>query len=139
MVGNSSDKIRDHFEYPRNVRTFDQDAVDVGTGIVGNPFQGDVIKLQIKVNTGGVIAAAGFKAYGGVPTIAAGSLVTEWLQGRTLAEAGAISNGAIAEALSLPPEQIHCAVLVEAAIQAAIADYAAKQSVPNSLSSESLE
>ena len=133
MVGDRiySDKIRDHFENPRNVGTFDSDAVDVGTGIASNPFQEDVIKLQIKVNAQGVIEAARFKAYGGVPTIAAGSLVTEWLQSRSLAEAGAISNSEIAEALSLPPEQIHCAVLVEEAIQAAIADYTAKQSGSN--------
>jgi nitrogen fixation NifU-like protein len=133
MVGDSvySDIIRDHFDHPRHVGAFDPGTAAVGTGMVGNPFQGDVLKLQIQVNAQGVIAAARFKAYGDVPTIAAGSLVTGWLTGRSLAEAGKISNREIAAALALPPEKIHCAVLAEAAIKAAIADYVARQAGSN--------
>lgn len=118
-----SDKVVDHYENPRNVGTFAKDEVGVGTGMVGAPACGDVMKLQIKVNTEGVITDARFKTYGCGSAIASSSLVTEWLKGRTLEEAGSISNGSIAEELALPPVKIHCSILAEDAIKAAVADY----------------
>ena len=116
-------QVIDHYENPRNVGSFSADEAGVGTGMVGAPACGDVMKLQIKVNTEGVITDAKFKTYGCGSAIASSSLVTEWLKGRTLEEAGSISNGAIAEELALPPVKIHCSILAEDAIKAAVADY----------------
>ncbi len=122
-----SDKVLDHYENPRNVGSFDKDDVNVGTGMVGAPACGDVMKLQIKMGEDGVIADAKFKTYGCGSAIASSSLVTEWLKGRTLDEAMAIKNSEIAEELALPPVKIHCSVLAEDAIKAAIADLKQKQ------------
>ena len=122
-----SDLVWDHFDHPRHAGALDEHSSAVGTGRVDNPFQGDVIELQIEVTAQGVIAAARFKAHGGVATLAAASLVTEWLEGRPLAETAAIDHRAIATALDLPAAAIPAAVLAEKAIQAAVADYAAKQ------------
>ena len=121
-----SDLVWDHFDHPRHAGALDERSNRVGTGLVSNPFQGDVIKLQIEV-TQGVIAAARFKAHGGVATLAAASLVTEWLVDKSLAEATAIDHRAIATALDLPAAAFPAAVLAESALQAALADYAAKQ------------
>lgn len=123
-----SDKVIEHYENPRNVGTMDKDAEDVGTGMVGAPACGDVMRLQIKVGTGGVIEDAKFKTYGCGSAIASSSLVTEWMKGKTLDEAMEIKNSAIAEELALPPVKIHCSVLAEDAIKAAIEDYKSKQS-----------
>jgi len=120
-----SDKVIDHYENPRNVGSFNKDEPGVGTGMVGAPSCGDVMKLQIKV-VDGVIQDAKFKTYGCGSAIASSSLVTEWLKGRTLAEAGSISNSTIAQELALPPVKIHCSILAEDAIKAAVADYKAK-------------
>jgi nitrogen fixation NifU-like protein len=117
-----SEKILDHYENPRNVGSFDKDADNIGTGMVGAPACGDVMKLQIKVEDG-VITDAKFKTYGCGSAIASSSLVTEWVKGRTLDEAGKISNSQIAEELALPPVKIHCSILAEDAIKAAINDY----------------
>ena len=122
-----SDKVIDHYENPRNVGSMDNDAADVGTGMVGAPACGDVMRLQIKVNGEGVIEDAKFKTYGCGSAIASSSLVTEWLKGRTLEQASEIKNSAIAEELALPPVKIHCSVLAEDAIKAAIEDYRSKQ------------
>jgi len=122
-----SDKVMDHYEHPRNVGSLDKDDPQVGTGMVGAPACGDVMKLQIKVNAAGVIEQARFKTYGCGSAIAASSLVTEWLTGKSLAEAGEIKNTQIAEELALPPMKIHCSVLAEDVIRAAIADYHNKQ------------
>ena len=122
-----SEKVLDHYENPRNVGSFSKDEPDVGTGMVGAPACGDVMKLQIKVNTEGVITDAKFKTYGCGSAIASSSLVTEWVKGRTLEEARSISNSAISEELALPPVKIHCSILAEDAIKAAIADYINKQ------------
>lgn len=122
-----SDKVLDHYENPRNVGSLDKDASNVGTGMVGAPACGDVMKLQIQVNDAGVIEDAKFKTYGCGSAIASSSLVTEWLKGKTLDEAQAIKNSAIAEELALPPVKIHCSVLAEDAIKAAVADLKAKQ------------
>ena len=122
-----SEKLMDHYENPRNVGTLDKNAQDVGTGMVGAPACGDVMRLQIKVNDAGVIEDAKFKTYGCGSAIASSSLVTEWVKGKTLDEAGAITNAEIAEELALPPVKIHCSILAEDAIKAAIADYRAKQ------------
>jgi len=122
-----SDKVIDHYENPRNVGTFTKDAAGVGTGMVGAPACGDVMRLQIKVNEAGVIEDAKFKTYGCGSAIASSSLVTEWVKGKTLDEAGEIKNTAIAEELALPPVKIHCSVLAEDAIKAAIADYKKRQ------------
>ncbi|MBM6703546.1 Fe-S cluster assembly scaffold IscU [Sutterella massiliensis] len=122
-----SEKVIDHYEHPRNVGTLDKDAQDVGTGMVGAPACGDVMRLQIKVNDEGVIEDAKFKTYGCGSAIASSSLVTEWVKGKTLDEASAITNAAIADELALPPVKIHCSILAEDAIKAAIADYRAKQ------------
>ena len=120
-----SDKVVDHYENPRNVGSFDKTDADIGTGIVGAPACGDVMKLQIKVEEG-IIIDAKFKTYGCGSAIASSSLVTEWVKGRTLDEAGKISNSQIAEELALPPVKIHCSILAEDAIKAAVADYRIK-------------
>ena len=117
-----SDKVIDHYENPRNVGSFATDDDTVGTGMVGAPACGDVMKLQIKV-TDGIITDAKFKTYGCGSAIASSSLVTEWVKGRTLEEAGSIRNSEIAEELALPPVKIHCSILAEDAIKAAVADY----------------
>jgi nitrogen fixation NifU-like protein len=117
-----SQKVLDHYENPRNVGSFDKTDADIGTGIVGAPACGDVMKLQIKVEEG-IITDAKFKSYGCGSAIASSSLVTEWVKGRTLDEAGKISNSQIAEELALPPVKIHCSILAEDAIKAAINDY----------------
>ena len=118
-----SDKVLDHYENPRNVGSFAKDEVGVGTGMVGAPACGDVMKLQIKVNNDGVITDARFKTYGCGSAIASSSLVTEWVKGKTLDQAREISNSTIAEELALPPVKIHCSILAEDAIKAAIDDY----------------
>ena len=120
-----SDKVLDHYENPRNVGSFDSSDSSVGTGMVGAPACGDVMRLQIKVEDG-IIKDAKFKTYGCGSAIASSSLVTEWVKGRTLEEAGSISNSAIAEELALPPVKIHCSILAEDAIKAAVADYKLK-------------
>ncbi len=121
-----SDKVLDHYENPRNVGTFDKNDPSIGTGMVGAPACGDVMKLQIKVNEQGIIEDAKFKTYGCGSAIASSSLLTEWVKGKTLQEAGQIKNTQIAEELALPPVKIHCSVLAEDAIKAAIADFQAK-------------
>jgi nitrogen fixation protein NifU and related proteins len=121
-----SDKVLDHYENPRNVGSFPKDEPDVGTGMVGAPACGDVMKLQIKVSDDGIITDAKFKTYGCGSAIASSSLVTELLKGKTLQEASTIKNSAIAEELALPPVKIHCSVLAEDAIKAAIKDYELK-------------
>tara|TARA_Y100000592_G_scaffold95319_1_gene161561 strand:+ start:315 stop:704 length:390 start_codon:yes stop_codon:yes gene_type:complete len=121
-----SDKVIDHFENPRNVGSLDKTDSQVGTAIVGAPACGDVMKLQIKVNSQGVIEDAKFKTYGCGSAIASSSLVTEWVKGRTLDEATEIKNKDIADHLSLPPVKIHCSVLAEDAIKSAIEDYRKK-------------
>jgi nitrogen fixation NifU-like protein len=121
------EKVLDHYENPRNVGTLDKDDPSVGTGMVGAPACGDVMKLQIRVGENGVIEDAKFKTYGCGSAIASSSLLTEWVQGKTLDEARQIKNSAIAEELALPPVKIHCSVLAEDAIKAAIADYQEKQ------------
>jgi nitrogen fixation protein NifU and related proteins len=122
-----SDKVLDHYENPRNVGTLDKNDPHVGTGMVGAPACGDVMKLQIKVNDSGIIEDAKFKTYGCGSAIASSSLVTEWLKGKTLDQAAEIKNSAIAEELALPPVKIHCSVLAEDAIKAAVADLKSKQ------------
>jgi len=121
-----SSKVLDHYENPRNVGSLDKDDENVGTGMVGAPACGDVMKLQIRVNNQGIIEDAKFKTYGCGSAIASSSLVTEWVKGKTLDQAGAIKNTAIAEELALPPVKIHCSILAEDAIKAAIHDYQAK-------------
>ncbi len=121
-----SAKVIDHYENPRNVGTFDKDAADIGTGMVGAPACGDILRLQIKVNDAGIIEDARFKAYGCGSAIASSSLITELVKGKTLDEAGAIKNSEIAEELELPPVKVHCSILAEDAIKAAIADYKEK-------------
>ena len=118
-----SDKVIDHYENPRNVGTFAKDDPAVGTGMVGAPACGDVMKLQIRVNEQGIIEDARFKTYGCGSAIASSSLVTEWVKGRTLDDALSIRNTQIAEELALPPVKIHCSILAEDAIKAAVADY----------------
>ena len=120
-----SERLLDHFEKPRNVGKLDKDSPDVGTGIVGAPACGDVMKLQIHVKDG-IIVDAKFKTYGCGSAIASSSLVTEWVKGKTLSEAGSITNTQIAEDLELPPVKIHCSLLAEDAITAAIANYQEK-------------
>ena len=122
-----SEKVLDHYENPRNVGSFTKDDDGVGTGMVGAPACGDVMKLQIKVGADGRIEDAKFKTYGCGSAIASSSLVTEWVKGKTLDQAMEIKNTAIAEELALPPVKIHCSVLAEDAIKAAISDYQAKQ------------
>lgn len=123
-----SEKVIDHYENPRNVGSFDNDDQNVGSGMVGAPACGDVMKLQIKVNDAGIIEDARFKTYGCGSAIASSSLVTEWVKGKSLTEAEAIKNTDIAEELALPPVKIHCSILAEDAIKAAIADYKSKNS-----------
>ncbi|TSE27502.1 Iron-sulfur cluster assembly scaffold protein IscU [Tepidimonas sediminis] len=125
-----SDKVIDHYENPRNVGSFDKNDDNVGTGMVGAPACGDVMKLQIKVNPAtGVIEDARFKTYGCGSAIASSSLVTEWVKGKTLDEAVQIKNSQIAEELALPPVKIHCSILAEDAIKAAVEDYRRKHAV----------
>ena len=121
-----SDKVIDHYENPRNVGSLDKSDPAVGTGMVGAPACGDVMKLQIKVNNEGIIEDAKFKTYGCGSAIASSSLITEWVKGKTLAEAGTIKNSEIAEHLALPPVKIHCSILAEDAIKAAVEDYRKK-------------
>lgn len=121
-----SDKLMDHYENPRNVGAFDKGDDSVGTGMVGAPACGDVMKLQIKVNDQGIIEDAKFKTYGCGSAIASSSLVTEWVKGKTVDQALEIKNSHIAEELALPPVKIHCSILAEDAIKAAVADYKAK-------------
>jgi nitrogen fixation NifU-like protein len=122
-----SDKVLDHYENPRNVGSFDKGDTHIGTGMVGAPACGDVMKLQIKVNEQGIIEDAKFKTYGCGSAIASSSLLTEWVKGKTLEQAAQIKNTQIAEELALPPVKIHCSVLAEDAIKAAISDYQQKQ------------
>ena len=126
-----SNAVIDHYENPRNVGSFDKLDTDVGTGMVGAPACGDVMKLQIKVGNDGVITDARFKTYGCGSAIASSSLVTEWVKGKTLAEAGTIKNTEIAQELALPPVKIHCSILAEDAIRAAIEDYRKKHDHSN--------
>ena len=121
-----SEKVLDHYENPRNVGAFGKDDEDVGTGMVGAPACGDVMRLQIKVSAEGVIEDAKFKTYGCGSAIASSSLVTEWVKGKTLSQALEIKNTEIAEELALPPVKIHCSILAEDAIKAAVADYRSK-------------
>ncbi|MGI4856922.1 MAG: Fe-S cluster assembly scaffold IscU [Janthinobacterium lividum] len=118
-----SEKVLDHYENPRNVGSFDKGDDSVGTGMVGAPACGDVMKLQIRVGADGIIEDAKFKTYGCGSAIASSSLITEWVKGKTLDEAASIKNSQIAEELALPPVKIHCSILAEDAIKAAIADY----------------
>ncbi len=120
------EKLIDHYENPRNIGSMDKNATDVGTGLVGAPACGDVMKLQIKVNAEGIIEDAKFKTFGCGSAIASSSLVTEWVKGKTIDEAETIKNTQIAQHLALPPVKIHCSVLAEDAIKAAIADYRKK-------------
>ena len=122
-----SDKVIDHYENPRNVGTFDKNDESVGTGMVGAPACGDVMRLQIKVNDEGIIEDAKFKTYGCGSAIASSSLITEWVKGKSLDDARAIKNSEIAEELELPPVKIHCSILAEDAVKAAVADYRKRQ------------
>lgn len=122
-----SEKVIDHYENPRNVGAMDKNDVSVGTGLVGAPACGDVMKLQIKVSDAGIIEDAKFKTFGCGSAIASSSLITEWVKGKSIDEAATIKNTQIAEELSLPPVKIHCSVLAEDAIKAAIEDYRKKK------------
>ncbi len=122
-----SEKVIDHYENPRNVGSFDNADANIGSGMVGAPACGDVMKLQIKVSDNGIIEDARFKTYGCGSAIASSSLITEWVKGKSLDEAQSISNMQIAEELELPPVKIHCSILAEDAIKAAIADYKSKK------------
>ena len=122
-----SDKVIDHYENPRNVGTFDKNDESVGTGMVGAPACGDVMRLQIKVNDEGIIEDAKFKTYGCGSAIASSSLITEWVKGKSLDDALAIKNSEFAEELELPPVKIHCSILAEDAVKAAVADYRKRQ------------
>ena len=124
-----SDKVVDHYENPRNVGSLDKDSSEVGTGLVGAPACGDVMKLQIRVSEDGIIEDAKFKTFGCGSAIASSSLVTEWVKGKSIDEAADIKNTEIAEHLALPPVKIHCSVLAEDAIKAAVSDYRQKRSV----------
>ncbi len=123
-----SEKVIDHYENPRNVGSMDKEDPSVATGMVGAPACGDVMKLQLKISEDGIIEDAKFKTYGCGSAIASSSLVTEWVKGKSIEEAGEIKNTAIAEELALPPVKIHCSILAEDAIKAAIADYKSKNS-----------
>ena len=125
-----SDKVIDHYENPRNVGKFDAEDPTIGTGMVGAPACGDVMRLQIKVNEQGIIEDAKFKTYGCGSAIASSSLATEWMKGKTLEEAETIKNTQLAEELALPPVKIHCSVLAEDAIKAAVRDYREKKGLP---------
>jgi nitrogen fixation NifU-like protein len=122
-----SDKLIDHYENPRNVGSLDKEAADVGTGLVGAPACGDVMKLQIRVSDAGIIEDAKFKTFGCGSAIASSSLVTEWVKGKTVAEAMRIKNTDVAHELALPPVKVHCSVLAEDAIKAAVGDWQRKQ------------
>ena len=122
-----SEKVIDHYDNPRNVGSFDKNDPSIATGMVGAPACGDVMKLQLKITDDGVIEDAKFKTYGCGSAIASSSLVTEWVKGKTLDEAREIKNTAIAEELALPPVKIHCSILAEDAIKAALDDYQSKQ------------
>lgn len=122
-----SNKVIDHYENPRNVGSFDKNDESVGTGMVGAPACGDVMRLQIKVNGEGIIEDAKFKTYGCGSAIASSSLITEWVKGKSLDDALAIKNSEIAEELELPPVKVHCSILAEDAIKAAVADYKKKR------------
>lgn len=122
-----SEKVIDHYENPRNVGSLDKTEANVGTGLVGAPACGDVMKLQIRVSDAGIIEEAKFKTFGCGSAIASSSLITEWVKGKSIDEAGTIKNTQIAEELALPPVKIHCSVLAEDAIKAAIADYRQKK------------
>jgi nitrogen fixation NifU-like protein len=126
-----SDKVLDHYESPRNVGSFDKNENDIGTGMVGAPACGDVMKLQIKVDKDGIIRDARFKTYGCGSAIASSSLITEWVKGKSLDEAESIKNSEIAKELALPPVKIHCSILAEDAIKAAIKDYKNKNDINN--------
>ncbi|QDU61502.1 NifU-like protein [Planctomycetes bacterium Pan216] len=128
-----SDKVLDHYNAPRNVGSFDKADPHVGTGVVGAPECGDVMKLQIKVNAEGVIEDAKFKTFGCGSAIASSSLATEWLKGKSLDEAGDIKNTEIVKELSLPPVKVHCSVLAEDAIKAALKDYKSKSETESPL------
>ena len=130
-----SDKLLDHYENPRNVGTMDKDDLGVGTGLVGAPACGDVMKLQIKVDEDGIIEDAKFKTFGCGSAIASSSLVTEWVKGKSIDEAAEIKNTDIAQELALPPVKIHCSVLAEDAIKAAVSDYRSKKT-PNEEAAE---
>lgn len=121
-----SEKVIDHYDNPRNVGSFDKGDKNVGSGMVGAPACGDVMQLQIRVSDGGIIEDAKFKTYGCGSAIASSSLITEWVKGKTLDEAASIKNAAIAEELELPPVKVHCSILAEDAIKAAISDYKKK-------------
>jgi nitrogen fixation protein NifU and related proteins len=123
-----SEKVIDHYENPRNVGSMDKNDPSVATGMVGAPACGDVMKLQLKISDDGIIEDAKFKTYGCGSAIASSSLVTEWVKGKSIEEAGEIKNTAIAEELALPPVKIHCSILAEDAIKAAIEDYQSKKS-----------
>ncbi len=127
-----SDQVIDHYENPRNVGNLDKNAKNVGTGMVGAPACGDVMRLQIQVNDNGIIEDARFKTYGCGSAIASSSLVTEWLKGKSLDQAGEIKNNDIAQELALPPVKVHCSVLAEDAIKAAISDYKGKHAIAES-------
>lgn len=129
-----SEKVIDHYENPRNVGSLDKDAPDVGTGLVGAPACGDVMRLQIKVSDAGIIEDARFKTFGCGSAIASSSLATEWIKGKTLDEAEKLVNSQIAEELNLPPVKIHCSVLAEDAIKSAIEDFRKKQAAKKALS-----
>ena len=129
-----SEKLMDHYENPRNVGSMDKKDASVGTGMVGAPACGDVMKLQIKVNEQGVIEDARFKTYGCGSAIASSSLLTEWVKGKTLEEASEIKNSQIADELALPPVKVHCSVLAEDAIKAAIDDFKSKQTAESKAS-----
>ena len=122
-----SDKVIDHYENPRNVGSFDKSDESIGTGMVGAPACGDVMKMQIKVNESGIIEDAKFKTYGCGSAIASSSLITEWVKGKSLDEAMSIKNSEIAEELELPPVKVHCSILAEDAIKAAVSDYKKKK------------
>ncbi|WP_017221945.1 Fe-S cluster assembly scaffold IscU [Moritella dasanensis] len=122
-----SEKVIDHYENPRNVGSFDKNDPSIATGMVGAPACGDVMKLQLKINEDGIIEDAKFKTYGCGSAIASSSLVTEWVKGKTIEQAGEITNTTIAEELELPPVKIHCSILAEDAIKAAIDDYKKKK------------
>lgn len=133
-----SDKVLDHYSNPRNVGALDKSDPNVGTGIVGAPECGDVMKLQLKINEAGVIEDAKFKTFGCGSAIASSSLATEWVKGKTVDEAFALKNTAIVEELALPPVKIHCSVLAEDAIKAAIEDYRKKQAAVKAVSAEAV-
>jgi nitrogen fixation protein NifU and related proteins len=131
-----SEKVIEHYENPRNVGSMDQDDASVGTGLVGAPACGDVMRLQIRVNDAGVIEDAKFKTFGCGSAIASSSLATEWIKGKTIDEAATIANSQIAEELSLPPVKIHCSVLAEDAIKSAIEDFRKKRAAKQALAAE---